>query len=171
MMSYEGYQDRILTCRDCGQEFTFTAGEQEFFASKGLTNAPSRCPECRKARRNGPSSNQRPRSGNTEQYEAVCATCGQKTTVPFIPREDRPVYCSDCFQEQRASRPARDGNSGGGYGGGNSGGGSYGGGSSYGGNSGGSYGGGRGGDRGGRSSGGGGRGGDRRERNNNWDRW
>src|SRR5579864_2748046 len=60
MMSYEGYQDRILTCRDCGQEFTFTAGEQEFFATKGLTNAPSRCPECRKARRNGSSSNQRP---------------------------------------------------------------------------------------------------------------
>jgi CxxC-x17-CxxC domain-containing protein len=146
MMSYEGYQDRILTCRDCGQEFTFTAGEQQFFATKGLTNTPSRCPECRKARRNGSSSNQRPRGGSSEQYEAVCASCGRTTTVPFIPREDRPVYCSDCFQEQRAARAPRSGgySSGGGGGGGGS--------------------------RGGRGSGGG-RGGDRRERNNNWDRW
>lgn len=105
MMSYEGYQDRILTCRDCGQEFTFTAGEQEFFATKGLTNAPSRCPECRKARRSGSSSGQqRPRSTG-EQYEAICASCGKATTVPFIPREDRPVYCSDCYQPQpRSSR-------------------------------------------------------------------
>lgn len=144
MMSYEGYQDRILTCRDCGQEFTFTAGEQEFFASKGLTNAPSRCPECRKARRGGgASSGQRPRG---EQYEAVCASCGKATTVPFIPREDRPVYCSDCFQEQRASRAPR----GGGY---SSGGGGY------------SSGGGRSGGRNG--------GRDRRDRNggSNWDRW
>ena len=108
MMSYEGYQDRILTCRDCSQEFTFTAGEQEFFATKGLTNAPGRCPECRKARRNGPSSGQRPRGGTGEQHDAICATCGKPTTVPFIPREDRPVYCSDCFQEQRASRPSND---------------------------------------------------------------
>lgn len=150
MMSYEGYQDRILTCRDCGQEFTFTAGEQEFFASKGLTNAPSRCPECRKARRSGPSSSQRPRG---EQYEAICASCGKATTVPFIPREDRPVYCSDCFQEQRASRAPRGGGySSGGYGSG--GGGGY------------SSGGGRGGNRNG-----GGR--DRRDRNGggSWDRW
>ena len=120
MMSYEGYQDRILTCRDCGQEFTFTSGEQEFFASKGLTNAPSRCPDCRKARRGGGSTGgQRPRGGTGEQYDAICATCGKPTTVPFIPREDRPVYCSDCFQEQRASRPSYGGggNRGGGGGG------------------------------------------------------
>lgn len=145
MMSYEGYQDRILTCRDCGQEFTFTAGEQEFFASKGLANAPSRCPDCRKAHRNG-SSNQRPR-GTGEQYPATCASCGQPTTVPFIPREDRPVYCSACYQEQRAARSSH----GGGY--------SSGGGGGYGG---GGYGGGRGGRGGGR---------DRRDRNNDWDRW
>ncbi len=152
MMSYEGYQDRILTCRDCGQEFTFTAGEQEFFASKGLTNAPSRCPDCRKARRNGSPTNQRPRSGSGEQYDAICATCGQPTTVPFIPREDRPVYCSNCFQEQRASRPSRS---------------SYSSGSSpRGGNSGGGGGGGGG---GGSRGGNGGR--ERRDRNSNWDRW
>ncbi|HEY0756209.1 MAG TPA: zinc-ribbon domain containing protein [Ktedonobacteraceae bacterium] len=173
MTSYEGYQDRILTCRDCGQEFTFTAGEQEFFATKGLTNAPSRCPDCRKARRNsgGGSSSPRPRG---EQHEAICANCGNPTTVPFIPREDRPVYCSDCFQEQRASRPARGGytnSSSSSYSSGS--GGSSGGSSGYGNSSssggGGGYGGssGRG---GGRSGGGGGRDRDRRDRGDR-ERW
>ncbi len=105
MMFNEGYRDRILVCRDCGNEFTFTAGEQEFYASKGLTNSPSRCPSCRAARRGGQQNASRsPR----EQHEAVCANCGRATTVPFIPREDRPVYCSDCFQSQRASSPRRD---------------------------------------------------------------
>lgn len=106
MMSNEGYRDRILTCRDCGQDFTFTSGEQEFYASKGLTNTPSRCPSCRAARRGGQSSSSRPSRGET--YEATCATCGRRTSVPFLPREDRPVYCNDCFQAQRASRPRRD---------------------------------------------------------------
>jgi CxxC-x17-CxxC domain-containing protein len=107
MMSNEGYRDRILTCRDCGNDFTFSAGEQEFYASKGLTNTPSRCPNCRAARRGGQSTSS-PRAPRGEQYEAICATCGRPTSVPFIPREDRPVYCSDCFQAQRASRPRRD---------------------------------------------------------------
>ncbi len=104
MMSNEGYQDRILTCRDCGQDFTFSAGEQEFYASRGLTNTPGRCPSCRAARRGGQSSGSRPRSTSTEHYETTCATCGRPTSVPFVPREDRPVYCNDCFQAQRASR-------------------------------------------------------------------
>ena len=104
MMFNEGYQDRILVCRDCGNEFTFTAGEQEFYARKGLTNEPGRCPTCRSAHRSGQQNISRaPR----EQHEATCAACGRLTTVPFIPREDRPVYCSDCFQVQRASRPPR----------------------------------------------------------------
>ncbi len=106
-MSNEGYRDRTIACRDCGNDFTFSAGEQEFFASKGLTNAPSRCPSCRAMRRGAqPSNSSRPSRG--EQYEAICATCGRTTSVPFIPREDRPVYCNDCFQTQRASRPRRD---------------------------------------------------------------
>ncbi len=122
MMSNEGYRDRILTCRDCGNDFTFSAGEQEFYASKGLTNTPSRCPNCRAARRGGQSTSSS-RAPRGEQYEAICATCGRPTSVPFIPREDRPVYCSDCFQAQRASRPRRDDSrsySGSSYGGGNS---------------------------------------------------
>jgi CxxC-x17-CxxC domain-containing protein len=125
MMSNEGYSDRILTCRDCGQDFTFTVGEQEFYASKGLTNDPSRCPSCRSARRSGGGgmSSPRPRQNTGEYYETTCADCGRPTSVPFIPREDRPVYCSDCFQMHRPARTggrsdSRSYSSGGGYGGG-----------------------------------------------------
>ena len=110
MMSSEGYQDRLLVCRDCGQDFTFTSGEQEFFASRGLTNAPSRCPACRTARRSGSSNSSfpAPRTPRGEGYQAVCASCGRQTTVPFQPTEGRPVYCNDCFQAVRASRPRRE---------------------------------------------------------------
>src|SRR2546426_12755871 len=47
------FQDKPLTCRDCGQEFIWTAGEQEFYAARGLQNAPTRCPTDRAARRAG----------------------------------------------------------------------------------------------------------------------
>jgi CxxC-x17-CxxC domain-containing protein len=107
MMSNEGYQDRILICRDCGQDFTFSAGEQEFYASRGLTNTPGRCPSCRAARRGRPSSSTHTPRSSSEHYQTTCATCGRPTSVPFIPREDRPVYCNDCFQAQRASRSSR----------------------------------------------------------------
>ncbi len=132
MMSNGDYRDRILICRDCGQEFTFSAGEQEFYANKGLTNAPSRCASCRAARRGTQSTSSSFRTPRGESYETTCATCGRSTSVPFIPREDRPIYCSDCFQAQRASRPRRDDSrsySGSSYGGGNS----YGDGNSFGG--------------------------------------
>ena len=45
------FTDKSILCPDCGTIFTFTAGEQEFFASKGLTNEPRRCPQCRKAKK------------------------------------------------------------------------------------------------------------------------
>ena len=94
--------DQTLYCRDCNQEFTFTSGEQEFYASRGLTNAPSRCPECRAARKQ---SGEQQRGGFRERearpmYTAICASCGNEATVPFQPREDRPVYCSECYQPQ-----------------------------------------------------------------------
>lgn len=89
------YEDKTLTCRDCGSEFTFTAGEQEFYASRGFTNEPSRCPECRRSRKNQRGDSQgQPR----EMFEAVCAQCGQIAMVPFRPNGDRPVYCKDCYQ-------------------------------------------------------------------------
>ena len=107
-MSIENYQDRTLTCRDCGQDFTFTVGEQEFYASRGLTNLPGRCPDCRAARRSGGGSGRSysPRP-QTEQFATTCASCGKPTTVPFVPRAGRPVYCSDCFRSQQLSRGSR----------------------------------------------------------------
>ncbi len=92
--------DKSLTCVECGATFTFTAGEQEFFASRGYTNEPKRCPECRGARRN----QQRGGFGGgaREMHPAVCAQCGADTMVPFRPRGDRPVYCSDCFSAMRS---------------------------------------------------------------------
>ncbi|MBA3825642.1 MAG: zinc-ribbon domain containing protein [Ktedonobacterales bacterium] len=101
--------DKTLRCRDCGNDFIFTAGEQEFFASRGLTNDPSRCPDCRKARKmqggmGGGSS--RPR-GEREFFSATCSSCGREARVPFQPRGDRPVYCSDCFQQQGAGSSSR----------------------------------------------------------------
>lgn len=91
------FEDKTLTCRDCAGEFVWTAGEQEFYASRGLENAPSRCPTCRANKRRGGSSAGGPR----QMFPAVCAACGAETQVPFEPRQDRPVYCSTCFQQQR----------------------------------------------------------------------
>ncbi len=91
-------KDKTLTCRECGQEFIFTIGEQEFYLSRGFQNEPSRCPDCRTARRRerGP--------GNSRQlYSVVCAECGAETTVPFEPTEGRPVYCKDCYAKMKQS--------------------------------------------------------------------
>ncbi len=91
------YQDRSLKCRDCGQDFVFTAGEQAFYATKGFENDPARCTSCRTARKRtvgaGSSSG---RSEHTFQ-EVICAECGQLTQVPFVPRQGRPVYCRQCL--------------------------------------------------------------------------
>ena len=90
------FQDKELQCSDCGANFTFSAGEQEFFQSKGYTNEPKRCPSCREARMAQRSDAEGARS-RRQMYPAVCAQCGIETEVPFLPREGRPVYCSDCF--------------------------------------------------------------------------
>lgn len=96
------YADKTLSCRDCGAEFTFTASEQEFYAQKGFTNEPSRCTGCRAARKaSGPG---RRSSGPREMHTAICSSCGKEAQVPFEPRGDKPVYCSDCFQSQRSNR-------------------------------------------------------------------
>lgn len=86
------YQDKMLVCRDCSNEFTFTAGEQEFYAEKGFQNEPTRCRDCRQAHKAARNTN-----GPREMHDAVCANCGAETKVPFAPREDRPVYCSECY--------------------------------------------------------------------------
>jgi CxxC-x17-CxxC domain-containing protein len=119
------YQDKTLTCRDCGQEFIWTAGEQESYAQKGFANEPRRCPDCRRARKSqqggggyASSSGGYSASGGYERpqrqmYPAVCSNCGKETQVPFQPRGDKPVYCSDCFAERRQTSSY---GSGGGYG-------------------------------------------------------
>jgi CxxC-x17-CxxC domain-containing protein len=98
--------DKTLTCRDCGQSFLFTAGEQEFFAQKGFTNEPTRCPACRASRKASQGGGGYSSGGGFERrerqmYPAVCAECGQDTQVPFEPRGDKPVYCSNCFESRR----------------------------------------------------------------------
>ena len=91
------FQNKSIECSNCGSIFTFTTEEQELFASRGYTNDPKQCLDCRQARkteRNGNSNyNSKPRR---EMFPTVCAECGQSTEVPFKPHEDRPVYCSDC---------------------------------------------------------------------------
>jgi len=120
------YADKSLTCRDCGQAFLFTAGEQEFHASKGFSNEPGRCQDCRatrKAERGGSSGGYSSGGGGyssgggggygrqeREMFSATCSTCGQEARVPFQPRGDKPVYCSNCFKPRESS-----GYGGGGY--------------------------------------------------------
>lgn len=90
------YEDKTLVCKDCGQEFVWTAGEQEFYASRGFENAPQRCKPCRDARKNNTRG-----AGERQMFEATCAACGKTARVPFQPREDRPVYCSECFAKMK----------------------------------------------------------------------
>ncbi len=88
------YEDKTLKCKDCGADFVFSAGEQEFYAEKGFTNEPQRCKACRDAKKNAG------RAGRTF-FDAVCAECGGPARVPFEPKEGKPVYCSECFAKQR----------------------------------------------------------------------
>jgi CxxC-x17-CxxC domain-containing protein len=129
------YADKTLTCRDCGTQFVFTAGEQEFYAQKGFTNEPTRCSSCRQARkqsagrssggygdrdsyggggygdsygggygrRSSGGGGRGGFGGEREMHTVTCANCGKEAKVPFLPRGDKPVYCDDCFQQQRRS--------------------------------------------------------------------
>ncbi len=138
------YQDKTIACVDCNQDFIFSAGEQEFYAQRGLTNEPRRCPDCRRARKSqqggsgggggyasggggggygggggggsyggGGGGYDRPQR---QMFAAVCSECGKETQVPFQPRGDKPVYCSDCFAARRQGSSYGDSGGGGGYG-------------------------------------------------------
>ena len=89
------YEDKTLVCKECGANFVFTAGEQEFYAEKGFVNEPQRCKNCRDSRKNAAKSER-------VMYEDTCAMCGKTAKVPFKPKEGRPVYCSDCFAKMKA---------------------------------------------------------------------
>jgi CxxC-x17-CxxC domain-containing protein len=108
--------DRTLTCRACGSSFVFSTGEQQFYSARGLLNAPARCPGCRDSRRQGEETGggsyvrygafasfggRTPR----QMHPATCDRCGLLTEVPFAPKGDRPVYCSECFSMVRAEAP------------------------------------------------------------------
>ncbi|MEB3299574.1 MAG: zinc-ribbon domain containing protein [Candidatus Sericytochromatia bacterium] len=95
-------QDLTLTCRDCGQSFVFSIGEQEFHAQKGYTNPPVRCVACRRARRQPVTQTSVPRDvTDRPRFPATCSACGCSTTVPFRPVQGRPVYCQGCFRPRR----------------------------------------------------------------------
>ncbi len=101
------FQDKSLQCSDCGIVFTHSAEDQEFYQSKGFTDEPKRCPECRQARKSKRYGNSNSSYGiktPREMFPAVCADCGKETEIPFEPRENRPVYCSDCFRKVRSTR-------------------------------------------------------------------
>lgn len=112
------FTDRNITCKDCGSQFTFTAGEQQFYSEKGFQNEPQRCKDCRSNRKQdrggrggggggrggggggrsfggGGGGNRGPR----QMYDAVCTSCGANTQVPFKPNPDKPIYCRDCFKK------------------------------------------------------------------------
>jgi len=96
------FEDITLQCMDCGCEFVFSASEQEFYASRGLTNQPKRCKSCRNARK----TSRRGGYGGggysqKKMYDAICAGCGCQTQVPFQPTGDRPVYCRDCYNKMK----------------------------------------------------------------------
>jgi CxxC-x17-CxxC domain-containing protein len=115
------FADKSLVCRDCGNEFVFTSGEQEFYAARAFSE-PTRCPECRSARkasrdagggagfdsgwRSGAARTQSATrtSGPRQTYKAICADCGTETEVPFEPRQGRPVYCRSCFEKRNGGR-------------------------------------------------------------------
>lgn len=133
------FADKSLTCRDCGTAFTFTSGEQEFYAQKGFDNEPTRCQNCRQARKqsrnSGDSYGGRSSGGGYDSYSSgggggyssgggsygggggyssdrapremhttTCSSCGNAAQVPFVPRGDKPVYCADCFRNERPAR-------------------------------------------------------------------
>jgi len=88
------YEDKMLICKDCGEEFTFTAGEQEFYAEKGFVNEPQRCRDCRQKRKNAS-------KPAREMFTTVCAQCGCEATIPFRPMEGKSYYCSECFAAKK----------------------------------------------------------------------
>jgi CxxC-x17-CxxC domain-containing protein len=97
--------DKTIRCVSCGEDFVFTAGEQEFYRSRGLTNEPTRCRNCREARKasrgpGAPSFSASP-TGDRELYTVVCSECGTQTQVPFPPTAGRPVFCRDCYRSKR----------------------------------------------------------------------
>ncbi|MFB3828547.1 MAG: zinc-ribbon domain containing protein [Bryobacteraceae bacterium] len=95
------FQDRILTCTECGAEFVFTAGEQHFYHDKNFKNEPKRCKACKSKRQGGGGAG--PAAHSKVETLTVCSQCGRQTTVPFKPTQGRPVYCRECFLQRKGA--------------------------------------------------------------------
>ncbi len=91
------FEDKVIVCRECGEEFVFTIGEQEFYAERGFDKAPQRCFTCRKRRKHSTDENE-----PTVLYEIVCAKCGEIEKIPFEPKHNKPVYCGGCYKELKS---------------------------------------------------------------------
>lgn len=102
------FQDKVLTCVDCGTDFVFTAGEQLFFRDKQFKNEPKRCRACKSKRVSEFAAAPvfANRGFSRTETRAVCSQCGKETTVPFKPTQGRPVLCRDCYEQRRASASA-----------------------------------------------------------------
>jgi len=99
------YQDRPINCVDCGEDFTWTVGEQVFFHDKGLKNEPKRCKPCKQAKNDRLAAISLAQTAGVKQrieVTVMCAQCHEETTVPFYPSQGRPVYCRACFIASRA---------------------------------------------------------------------
>jgi len=97
------FQDSVLKCVDCGEDFIFTAGEQLFFHDKQFKNLPKRCKACKLKRAPGQAG---PKNFNKQEPVAVCSSCGKETVLPFRPTQGRPVFCRECFGEQKKTSGA-----------------------------------------------------------------
>ena len=95
------YEDKTLVCKECGNEFIFTAGEQEFYALKGLENEPQRCKACRAARKAASKSNR-------EMIDIICSRCGKADRIPASLRNKPDPLCSDCFAKESQAKAAEE---------------------------------------------------------------
>lgn len=96
-------KDKTLVCKDCSQEFVFSASEQDFYKQKGFENEPSRCPECRSKRKKNMNRGGREGDGQQKFFTVNCSACGKETQVPFKPVQEKPVYCRECFMARKQS--------------------------------------------------------------------
>lgn len=98
------YQNKKLNCKDCNQEFVWSAGEQKFFADKGFNSPPVRCSDCRKKKKDRVKDDNSSQTNNDELFQIKCSKCGKVSEVPFKPRESDNLLCSDCFDKSIAEK-------------------------------------------------------------------
>ncbi len=104
MENTEMFEDKTIVCKDCGNEFVWTAGEQQFFAERGLTNQPVRCKDCR--------SNRNSTEPSEDDKTIVCKDCenefvwtaGEQKFFAERGLTNQPVRCKPCRNKKNARR-------------------------------------------------------------------